>query len=226
MKRWLFMVIVAVFSAQAKAQEKEFFTGIFPELSLTKNLNDKQRLNFKLEHQSIFYERNSEKSNPQWTHYRTDIMGFYDRSVKPGFNLAVGLFHRFQENGDGNRIIQQANFLNRGRGFRVNHRFRTDQTFTKGEPFEFRFRYRLTFEIPLQGLELDPGESYVLVQAESILSLKNESPDIENRMAFSWGRYWSRKEKFEIGLDYRTDRYLTDGFRTRLWPKVSYFYNF
>ena len=226
MQRLFFVLGFFFLISIGQAQEKEFFTGIFPEISLSKKLSDKHRLNFKTEHQSILYERNSLKSNPQITHYRTDIMGFFDRSIKPGFNLALGVFHRFQDQGGANRIIQQANFLTRGRGVRVNHRFRTDQTFTKNMPFTFRFRYRLTLEIPLEGMELDPGESYLLMQGESILGLNSIESDIENRLAFSFGRYWSKKEKFEMGIDYRTDGYLTNGFRTRLWPKVSYYYNF
>lgn len=218
-----FLVIGNVLSQSRQT----FFTGFFPEASLTKKLSETQKLNFKIENQHLVFDnRDDSAGNPQFSHYRTDIMGFFDQSLRPGISVALGLFHRFQEGEDGNRIIQQLAILQKGRSVRVNHRFRTDQTFTRNQPLELRFRYRLSVEIPLEGAEVDPGEFYMLSSAESIFSHKGGEYEIENRLAVSLGKFFNRKEKLEWGVDYRTDGYLQDGFRTRLWAKISYFYNF
>lgn len=218
-----FLVIGNVLSQSRQT----FFTGFFPEASLTKKLSETQKLNFKIENQHLVFDnRDDSADNPQFSHYRTDIMGFFDQSLRPGISVALGLFHRFQEGEDGNRIIQQLAILQKGRSVRVNHRFRTDQTFTRNQPLELRFRYRLSVEIPLEGAEVDPGEFYMLSSAESIFSHKGGEYEIENRLAVSLGKFFNRKEKLEWGVDYRTDGYLQDGFRTRLWAKISYFYNF
>ncbi|GMQ29808.1 DUF2490 domain-containing protein [Algoriphagus confluentis] len=218
-----FLLSVPTFSQSRQT----FFTGVFPEVSITRKLTETQKLNFKIENQHVIFDnRDREEENPQFSHYRTDIMGFFDHSLRPGVSVALGLFHRFQEGEDGNRIIQQLAVLQKGRSFRVNHRFRADQTFTRNQALELRFRYRLSVELPLEGAEVDPGEFYLLSSAESIFSHKGGEFEIENRLAASLGKFFSRKEKLEWGVDYRTDGYLQDGFRTRLWAKISYYYNF
>ena len=226
-KLFLFLLFASIGSTVFAQEKHVFFTGIFPEVSLTKKLSDQNKLNFKIENQEVIFDNREEGSaNPQFRHYRTDLMMFYDRSVRPGVSVALGVFHRFQENEDANRIIQQLAILQRLRYLRINHRFRTDQTFTKNDDFEFRFRYRISLEIPLQGAELDPGEFYLLASEEPIFSTKGGLFEIENRIAVALGKLYTSREKLEWAIDYRTDGYIQEGFRTRLWAKISYFYNF
>jgi hypothetical protein len=223
----LFLFLTLLWNVVNAQKKQVFFTGIFPEVSLTKKLNDQYKLNFKIENQEVIFDNRDENSaNPQFTHYRTDLMMFFDRSIRPGVSVALGVFHRFQDNEDANRIIQQLAILQRLRVLRINHRFRTDQTFTKNDDFEFRFRYRLSLEIPLEGAELDPGEYYMVVSEEPIFSVKGGQFEIENRTAVALGKLFTSQEKLEWGIDYRTDGYIQEGFRTRLWGKISYFYNF
>lgn len=221
-----FTLILSVGSLSAQ-QNQIFFTGIFPEVSLTKKVNDRIKLNFKVENQEIiFNNQDSQSENPQFTHYRTDLMMFFDRSIRPGVSVGLGVFHRFQENEDGNRIIQQLAILQRMRNLRINHRMRTDQTFTRNDEFEVRFRYRFSMEIPLEGDEVDPKEFYTVLSEESIFSYKGRNFEIENRTAIALGKLFNSQEKLEWALDYRTDGYIQEGFRTRLWMKISYYYNF
>lgn len=227
-KMLLFLLILCGGYLHSSAQvPQRFFTGIFPELSLTRKVSDRHKLNFKVENQRVIFDNlDSDSENPQFSHYRTDIMAFFDRSLKPGMSLALWLFHRFQENEDGNRIIQQFALTQKSRAIRVNHRFRTDQTFTRNQPLEVRFRYRLSLEVPLQGAEIDPGEYYFLTSGESIFSRQGSDFEIENRLAASLGKFFNKTQKLEWGVDYRTDGYIQDGFRTRLWAKISFYYNF
>lgn len=228
MKKLGILIILASLVGTLSAQEsKVFFTGIFPEISLTKKLDKQNKLNFKFENQEILFDsRDLESENPQFKHYRTDLMLFFDRSVRPGMSIALGVFHRFQENEDGNRIIQQLSMLQRMRKIRINHRLRTDQTFTKNDNLEVRFRYRFSLEIPLEGAEVDFGEYYLVLSEEPIFSLKDGDFEIENRTAIAMGKLYNSNEKLEWGVDYRTDGFIQDGFRTRLWAKISYYYNF
>ncbi len=228
MKKLFFLSILVCLTGTLFAQEKNiFFTGIFPELSLTKRISSMDKVNFKIENQEILFDnRDPDGVNPQFTHYRTDLMLFFDRSIRPGVSVALGVFHRFQENEDANRIIQQLSVLQRYRTFRINHRMRTDQTFTKNNDFELRFRYRFSVEIPLEGAEVDPSEFYLVVSEEPIFSYKGSEFEIENRLAVALGKLFNSKEKLEWAVDYRTDGFIQEGFRTRLWGKISYYYNF
>lgn len=221
------LILVSLTETLSAQESKVFFTGVFPEISLTKKVNQKDKLNFKVENQEILFDsRDLESENPQFSHYRTDLMLFFDRSIRPGVSIALGVFHRFQENEDGNRIIQQFSKLQRMRNMRINHRFRTDQTFTKNDNLEVRFRYRFSIEIPLQGAEVDYGEYYLVLSEEPIFSLKGGEFEIENRTVASLGKLFNSNEKLEWAVDYRTDGFIQEGFRTRLWAKISYYYNF
>lgn len=222
----ILVLIIYLIIANATAQENQtFFTGIFPEISLTKKISDVNKLNFKIENQRVLFD-NRDKENPQFTHYRTDLMMFFDHSIRPGVSMALGIFHRFQENENSNRIIQQFAVLQRMRNLRINHRFRTDQTFTRNDDLELRMRYRISGEIPLQGKIVDPKEFYLVISEELIFSYKGGDFEIENRVALALGKLYNSREKLEWGVDYRTDGFIQDGFRTRLWGKISYFYNF
>lgn len=228
MKKISILVILVSIAGTLSAQEsKVFFTGFFPEISITKKLNEQHKLNFKIENQEILFDnRDSESENPQFSHYRTDLMLFFDRNLRPGVSIGLGIFHRFQENEDGNRIIQQLAVLQRMRNLRINHRLRTDQTFTQNENLEVRLRYRFSMEIPLEGSEVDFGEYYLVLSEEPIFSLKGGEFEIENRTALALGKLYNSNEKLEWAVDYRTDGFIQDGFRTRLWAKISYYYNF
>ena len=224
---YLTILLLLLNLVTAFAQEREFFTGFFPEATLTKKFKNDQKIIFKIEHQDIFYNNSGDRKNElQFTHYRTDLMAFYDFELNPTKSIAFGVFHRIQEGANANRIIQQFASVNRLRGLKLAHRLRTDQTFTKGDPVEIRLRYRLATEIPLSGSTLDPGEHYLVLSDEPIFSFQGGEFEIENRLVFSVGELITSSQKLEWSLDYRTDKFIQEGFRTRLWAKVGYFYSF
>jgi hypothetical protein len=224
---YLTIFLLLLSFASSFGQSQEFFGGFFPEVALTKKLKSDQKLIFKIEHQDILFNNSDDQNKEfQFTHYRTDLMGFYDFKLNESKRIAFGLFHRIQDGANANRLIQQFATVNRLRGLRLAHRVRTDQTFTEGEQVEIRVRYRVSTEISLAGRTLDPGEHYLIVSDEPILSLQGGEFEIENRLVFSFGKLITSSQKLEWSLDYRTDKYIQEGFRTRLWAKVGYFYSF
>lgn len=224
---YLVLFLLLICYANSFGQSKEFFGGFFPEAAVTKKLKNDQKIIFKIEHQDILYNNaDGESQELQFTHYRTDLMGFYDFKLNPTKRVAFGVFHRIQDGANANRLIQQFASVNRLRGLKMAHRFRTDQTLTQGDPVEFRLRYRISTEIPLSGSTLDPGEHYLVLSDEPIFGLQGGEFEIENRLVFSFGKLITSSQKLEWSLDFRTDKYIQEGFRTRLWAKVGYFYSF
>ncbi|NVJ87059.1 MAG: DUF2490 domain-containing protein [Algoriphagus sp.] len=223
----LFLLVNLSFGFSVFAQEHVFFTGFFPEVGITKKLKNGNKVNFKIENQEVIF-RNSQEQEDRWQfrHYRTDLMAFYDWKVSPLSSLAFGLFYRIQDGTNSYRLIQQFALLDRFRRFRVGHRFRLDQTFTPEESTEYRLRYRLAMDIPLEGDAVDPGERYVVVSTEPIFSLQAGEFGLENRLVLTLGKLISNQQKIEYSVDYRTDGFFQEGFRTRLWAKIGYFYNF
>ena len=227
MRASFFVFILLFVGSASKAQNQVFFTGFFPEASITKKLKNENRINFKFENQHVIYDNNREDSKQlKFKHYRTDLMSFYDWRLSPTKSFALGIFHRFQEGSDANRIIQQFGLFQRRRNLRIAHRFRTDQTFTKREKVEVRLRYRLALEIPLNGATLDPGEYYLAISNEPIFSYQARVVELENRVIFSLGKLIQNGKKLEWSVDYRTDGYVEKPLRIRLWAKVGYFSSF
>lgn len=220
---WLFLF---GFVSVSLAQKNEFFGGFFPEAAITKKLKNDRQIILKVEHQDIFFDQATPTEGAKVRHYRTDLMGFYGLKLNHSKSIALGVFHRIQDGANANRIIQQYALVSRVRSTRLAHRFRTDQTFTKGEDVELRFRYRIAAEFPLSGTTLEPKENYFVASNEPIFSLQSGEFEIENRLVLTLGRLLTAAQKVEVSADYRTDKFIQEGFRTRLWLKVGYFYSF
>ncbi|NVK49601.1 MAG: DUF2490 domain-containing protein [Cyclobacteriaceae bacterium] len=226
-KGTFFFLISFLIAFSSLAQDQVFFTGFFPEAAITKKLSNGNKVNFKVENQEIIF-RNFENPEDRWQfrHYRTDLMAFYDWKLSPLSSMALGLFYRVQDGSNAYRIIQQFATLDRFRRFRIGHRFRLDQTFIPNDAVEYRFRYRLAMDIPLRGDEVDPGENYLVISSEPIFGLQEKEFGLENRFVVTLGKLINPQQKIEYSVDYRTDGFFQEGFRTRLWAKIGYFYNF
>ncbi|MCS5489119.1 DUF2490 domain-containing protein [Algoriphagus limi] len=202
----LSFLVFFLFGFSCLAQRQAFFTGFFPEVAITKKLSNGNKVNFKVENQEIIY-RNFENPEDRWQfrHYRTDLMAFYDWKLSPLSSMALGLFYRIQDGSNAYRLIQQFAVLDRFRRFRMGHRFRLDQTFSHNEAAEYRLRYRVALDVPLQGDELDPGEGYLVISTEPIFSLQEKEFGLENRLVLTLGKLINSQQKIEYSIDYRTD---------------------
>lgn len=226
MKRLVVLFALILWGNACLGQQNQFFGGLFPEAAITKRLKNQRQITFKVEHQDIFFDREDREEGKVFRHYRTDLMAFYGLKLNHSKSIAFGVFHRIQDGPNANRIIQQFAAVSRIRSTRLAHRFRTDQTFTKDEDVEVRLRYRIAAEFPLSGTTLEPQENYFVASNEPILSLQSGEFEIENRLVLTLGRLLTATQKLELSVDYRTDKYIQEGFRTRLWLKVGYFYTF
>ncbi len=169
---------------------------------------------------------NTSETEANWGYYhdRTDFQGFAGTSLNPFISIAGGYQYRWDGDGDNShRSIQQISLVQRKTSYRLGHRLRTDQTFLPTDSPEFRVRYRLVAEFPLSGNRIDPGEYYLIASNEPIFGIQGGTYKIENRLVCSLGHNFSKNQKLEAGLDYRTDDFLDGGLRQRLWLKVGFF---
>lgn len=205
--------------------QNRFATGFFPEVSLSYKLNSNYSMTHKIESQHGLFDNQSELNNElDYKHVLTDLQTFLERRINPYIKVALGYQYRIEDGENTHRPIQQISILQRASKYRIGHRIRTDQTFFKEAEILWRLRYSIKGQVPLQGLELDPGEQYLIVSNELIYMNQNGEDDLENRFVASLGFYFNDKNKLEVGLDYRTDDYLVeDRFRHRLWFKFGYY---
>lgn len=208
-----------------QAQNTQFSGGLFPEMSLSYNLNDLYSITHKVESQHGLFDNQSQLNEElAYEHVQTDLQSFLGRRINPYVKVALGYQYRIENGENTHRPIQQVSILQRESKYRIGHRIRTDQTFFKEADMLWRYRYRIKGQIPLQGLELDPGEKYLILSNELIYMFQNGEDDLENRFVISLGFYFDDKNKLEVGVDYRTDDYLVeDRFRHRSWLKIGYY---
>lgn len=226
--RSLLLSTLLCLSVPALAQENVFYSGFFPEAAVTNSVSEGWQLTFKVESQHGSYDaRQAEGERWEYFHDRTDLQGFVALKINPFWKVSGGYQYRL-EGGDGansHRSIQQVAYVQRRLRSRLGHRLRADQTYHPAEATAFRIRYRPSLEIPLSGQSLEPGEFYLLLSNELIYSYQAGNSELENRLVSSLGHYFSKQAKLEAGLDYRTDRYIAEGFRQRLWFKVGAYLN-
>ena len=122
-------------------------------------------------------------------------------------SLALGLLYRnreaFEDSSNEIRLTQQYNLKSISRTFRLGHRFRSEQRFYN-DFTAFRFRYRFAIDVPLQGLKLDVGETYLILTNEGLLSTaKNVKPEIGYRISPSIGLQASNDLTIEFGIELR-----------------------
>lgn len=219
-----FLIVLFIVSFSVKAQGERFTFGFLPEASLSYKISENYSVTHKIESQNGIYDSNNLNEELEYVHRLTDLQSFISRKLSPFVKAGIGYQYRIEEGENTHRTIQQVSILQRESFYRIGHRIRIDETFYKEAPLLFRARYRIKGQVPLQGLSLDPGEKYLSVSNELICMTQSSEDDLENRFAVSLGFYFDDKNKFEVGLDYRTDDYLVeDRFRHRLWFKLGYY---
>ena len=122
-------------------------------------------------------------------------------------SIAFGILYRnrdsFEHSSNEFRFTQQYNFKTISRTFRLGHRFRSEQRFYN-DFTAFRFRYRFAIDVPLQGLKLDVGETYLLVTNEGLFTtISKEKPEIGYRISPTLGLQASNDLTIEFGIEVR-----------------------
>ncbi|WNJ19276.1 DUF2490 domain-containing protein [Pontibacter sp. G13] len=218
---------ILLFSSSVLAQNREVFGGIFPEAAVTVKFAKFYSSTFKIEsiHQLVV-DRDAERPNWRYQHESTEFQFFVGYKVSPLSDFSVAYI--FAVDGDGpntHGLTEQLGVVQLLPYFKLGHRFRFDQTFfPKGEgPARLRVRYRLAMDLPLEGLEIDPNEFFLLVSDEVLVDWRDGRSDLENRFVAQLGYKFDKWGKLQGGLDYRIDRLFETGLRQRFWLKFSYF---
>src|SRR5690606_24441681 len=101
-----------------------------------------------------------------------------------------------------------------------------DQTFEKDEDVQFRLRYRISFEKPLNGQEIDPKEFYLKFNNEYFGILKSSKGNLEIRALASLGYNISDKNKIETGIDYRAEDLIDSKTTHKVFLNIGWYHSF
>jgi len=218
MKRISLLIIAILLVITKNYAQGSLELGFLPSFNLNKSLARDWSVIFKAEsRQSI------KKDDIEYEYLLTDIsLGV---SKKTGINSSVSLGYliRIDDTLIKSRTFQQLSIVKRYSGFRVSHRLLTDQTFGGDQSSEFRLRYRISSEIPLQGQDPDPGEFFLKLGNEYLNSFQDKRYDLEIRGATFLGYVVSPASKLEFGFDYRINSFMDGKARNRLWLGFNFF---
>ncbi|MBR9845094.1 MAG: DUF2490 domain-containing protein [Algicola sp.] len=200
------LVICLVFvTISLKAQDK---TEVFNEneFALRHNFNNSYSVNFELSNRAFLYTNN----DILYKMRQVEFSHFSAFNLNLRHSIALGIMFRnrdmFEDSSNEIRVTQQYNRKSLFKTIRFGHRLRSEQRFYDNYT-AFRFRYRLAIDIPLQGLKLDVGETYVLITNEGLLtSAKINKPELEYRISPSIGILLSEDLNLEFGIELRLDK--------------------
>ena len=203
--------------------QNKIFGGL-PQLNINKILSENWRVNLKIESRNKFYEsiREFENSN-KFQHLNTDYSIIISKRIGLSNSLAGGLLFRSSDKYFKNRYIQQLTLVNQYAFFRIAQRFLVDQTINVNSPIEIRFRYRMTFELPLNGRSIDNKEWYLKLNNEFLNCYENKKYNLEFRSSPLLGFKFSDQNKLEFGLDYRNELVLHEISEHQFWLSLNWF---
>ncbi|MDP3436325.1 MAG: DUF2490 domain-containing protein [Bacteroidales bacterium] len=219
MKRLSIILILSAFSVICAAQTGKQY-GVMPSINLLKQFPKNWSTNFKLESRQSLYNQML-----KYDYLLTELSLVITKRIAPNITIGAGYLIRAEDDEFKNRAIQQISFGKKYPGFRMAHRFMTDQTFGKSSDTEFRLRYRISSEIPLEGESIDVKEYYLKINNEYLNSWQKSDYDLEIRLGALIGYSISSINDLEIGIDYRLDSFISGNRRERIWLSINFFHS-
>lgn len=215
----LCLSFLSIISAQSPYQ-----VGVLPSINLNYKLRDDWSLNFKMESRQLLQKGTfHDVSGKNYEYILTDYSLIAAKKVGLNARISGGYLFRFREGKATHRLIQQYTITQKLPRLRLSHRVVTDQTFSAAEITEYRLRYRLAMEIPLNGLSVDPKELYLKISNEYLNSIQNVGYDLEIRLVSLLGFAITENHKIEVGLDYRVNSFLKQNAQHSFWTSLNWF---
>jgi hypothetical protein len=199
--------------------------GMLPNINVRHRVSDGWSINSRMEFRQIFKEglfNQSESFNYNYIH--TDLGAIISLQGSLNNSIGGGYLIRLKDDSNMHRFIQQIIFRKEYNTFRLSLRFRSDQSFDRYDAPEFRFRYRISFELPLNGKILNLKEFYLRLNNEYLNNFKN-GYDLELRIIPLIGYTLFEKQRLEFGLDYRVDSFIKKNKSNhKFWISINYFF--
>ncbi len=231
--RYIILFAFLLFALKNGNAQSFYRTGTMPSVNINYGLNKGWGLHFKAESRFLFQSGQFGNEPLRGFNYLlSDISMIVSKRTGLKTNLAGGYLIRINDLDVMHRTIQQFSIVRKYNNFRLAHRFSSDQSFnlTPNEEFkfkyvEYRLRYRIAAEFPLNGQSVDPREFYLKINNEYLYSWQNSDNDIEIRIVPLLGYNFEKNSKLEVGLDYRLDSFLNDNLRNSFWFNINWFFS-
>ena len=200
-----------------------------PEFSYTWELANRWSANTKAAFQQSLSPPTETEPQRQYQFNHMQVQFFATYSVWTNLKLSGGYTFRINDptetlGSHNHRLMQQLAFVSYLRGQRFANRFRLEQRF-RDEGYINRWRYRISFDVPLNGENVDPGEKYLVASDEWLFSFNNQGHESQNRLYLGIGWYANSQRKIEAGFQYRLDGIGTGTLDNTLWFTTAFYWN-
>jgi hypothetical protein len=231
-KCYILLFALLLFTAKNGNAQSFYRVGTMPSVNINFGLPSNWALHFKTESRLLFQSGQfGQEPFNGFDYLLSDISLIGSKKTGLNTNLGAGYLIRFLENEAIHRTIQQFSIVRKYNSFRLAHRFSADQSFNLN-PFEkfelkyieYRLRYRIAAEFPLNGQSVDSREFYLKINNEYLYSWQNSEDDIEIRIVPLLGYNFEDNSKLEMGLDYRLDSFLNENSRNSFWLSLNWFF--
>ena len=217
----LFLCSLFIGKLQAQTQLR---IGILPSININKKLPKQWELNLKTEFRQFVLQHTAPTPlDWQYQYALTDISLASAKKIGLNSKVVGGYLMRISTNTLIHRTIQQMVWVQKMNTFRIGHRITFDQTFGKGISPRFRGRYRINTEFPLGGQVINSQEFYLKINHEYLHNLQDSKYDLEVRLSPFVGYNLTDKNKIELGIDYRIDRFLLASTRQTIFLCVNWY---
>jgi hypothetical protein len=219
----LFCILLIMFPVAVLGQAN-FRTGTLPQINVNVKIANNWKLNTKLEARQIFFQKRPESATIRRLQYeRTDLSMVLTRKISADNSLGAGYLIRREGADFTHRFIQQFSNVKSLEVISVAHRIVTDETFSLQEAPEFRARYRLGLEMPLEGRQIDPREFYGKVNNEYLGLWSDGEGDLEIRGLLALGYNATDDNKVELGVEYRVNEFNNTAKAQQFWLTIGWF---
>ena len=223
MVRFGWILLLAGGLSTVLAGQATYRAGLIPEINLNRSLGKGWALNAKVESRPLVARGPFGAGRSDFQYTLTDLALAVARKVGLSQTLTLGYLLRSTRADTRHRLFQQYSFVQNLGTIRLGHRLASDQTFVPEEATEWRFRYRLSLELPLSGQQVDPREAYFKISQEQLHNVQGRAYDLELRLVPALGYVITDRNKLETGLEYRIDDFLDGPSRsTFFWRLVWY----
>ena len=226
---WIGLLVgFAIFPAEAPAQDGLLLQWE-PTLSYTRKVNTRWEANIQVNAQQSLTPPIEANSGRRYhlNYAQTQLFATY--TWRTNLKLSGGYSFRANDatetlTSHNHRLMEQLAFLSYLRGRRWANRLRLEQRF-QDKGYVSRWRYRISFDVPLNGEQLNPGEKYLVASNEWLFSFASQRRDHQNRFYVGVGWYSQARRKIETGLQYRLGGIGTGTAEHVLWFTTAFYWS-
>lgn len=199
----------------AFSQENTEF-GLLPKVIISNKIDENSKWINSIESRTFI------EDNLQPKHSLVDVSSIYSRGISENQSINLGYILRFEGEEQIHRTFQHFNVISNLLTLKIAHRFAFEQFYQRKQQTTFRTRYRINVQKPLNGERVDVDEFYLKIGNEYLYDFS----DLEVRLTPYLGYQLSKKERLEVGFDYRLGDLFAEEQSRNLWFRATWYISF